>query len=404
MFGWEFPPLSSGGLGTACSGLTKGLFNNNVEITFVLPYAPSSLNPEHMKLISAGDYSRIKFRAIDSPLTAYITSTAYAEYAKSLKQKSNSDSSSIYGQNLYEEVYRFAQKAKYIARAEDFDIIHCHDWMTFQAGIEAKKVSKKPLIVQVHATEFDRTGGNPNQIVYELEKAGMNAADSIIAVSNFTKNKIVNHYGINPEKINVVHNAVEFTGNSFSDQNFAIKKHDKIVLFLGRITLQKGPDYFVYAAKKVLKYDPNVKFIIVGKGDMKPYIVNKVAEMGIGDKILFTGFLSGSDIDRIYQMADVYVMPSVSEPFGITPLEAMRNGTPVIISKQSGVSEVINHCLKVDFWDINELANKILSVLHYQSLDSCLKEHGYLEINKFSWSDTARKCIDVYNKTLYGVV
>ena len=304
MFGWEFPPFSSGGLGTACCGLTKGLSNNNVDVVFVLPYAPSSLNPSHMKLISAGDYSKIKFRTIDSPLVAYITSAAYAEYAKSLKHRSNSEHTSIYGQNLFEEVYRYAQKSKYIAMTEDFDIIHCHDWMTFQAGIEAKKTSKKPLIIQVHATEFDRTGGNPNQVVYELEKEGMLAADSIIAVSNFTKNKIIDNYGINPEKINVVHNAVEFTDNSFPKQNFAIKKHDKVVLFLGRITIQKGPDYFVYAAKKVLDYDPNVKFIIVGKGDMEPYVIEKVAEMGIGDKVLFTGFLSGQDIDKIYQMSN----------------------------------------------------------------------------------------------------
>ena len=404
MFGWEFPPISSGGLGTACAGLTKGLSNNNVEITFVLPYAPSSLNPNYMKLISAGDYpGKIKFKAIDSPLKAYITSSAYAVYAKDLA-KSKSTSSTLYGTNLYEEVYRYAQKAKFIAMTEDFDIIHCHDWMTFAAGIEAKKASKKPLVIQIHATEFDRTGGNPNQAVYNLEKEGMMAADSIIAVSNFTKNKIVEHYGVNPTKISVVHNAVEFTARQLKHEEFAIKRHDKLVLFLGRITLQKGPDYFVYAAKKVLERDPNVKFVIVGQGDMQAFIINKIAELGISNKVLFTGFLTGPDIDRIYKMADVYVMPSVSEPFGITPLEAMRNGTPVIISKQSGVSEVIDHCLKVDFWDINQLASKILSVLNYKALHSCLQENGYSEVNKFNWNDSARKCIDVYTKTLCGVV
>jgi len=401
MFGWEFPPMSSGGLGTACYGLTKGLSNNDVNVIFVLPHAPSSMNPGYMKLVSADSLSRITMKPINSILTPYITSQAYSKYYQEyIRNKEKSGENSIYGQNLYGEVYRYAQKAKYIAASEDFDIIHCHDWMTFQAGIQAKKISKKPLVIQVHATEFDRTGGNPNQMIYNLEREGMVTADSIIAVSNFTKNKIVDYYGINPDKINVVYNAVEFTYNSFPKHDFGIKKHDKVVLFLGRITLQKGPDYFVYAAKKVLEHDPNVKFVVVGTGDMQPYVVEKVAEMGIGDKVLFTGFLSGPDIDRVYQMADVYVMPSVSEPFGITPLEAMRNRTPVIISKQSGVSEIIDHCLKVDFWDIDQLANKILSVLHYNSLNHCLKEHGYEEVNKFSWNDTAKKCIEVYNKTV----
>jgi glycosyltransferase involved in cell wall biosynthesis len=402
MFGWEFPPLSSGGLGTACQGLTRGLSNNNVEITFVLPYAPDSLKPSHLKMVSAGDYpAKFKVKMINSPLKAYITSAAYAEYAKEApKYTVTKVSDVIYGSNLFEEVYRYAQKAKYIAMSEDFDIIHCHDWMTFQAGIEAKKASSKPLVIQVHATEFDRTGGSVNQLVYNLEREGMHAADSVIAVSQFTKNKIVDHYGIDPEKVHVVHNAVEFTKESSHRRNdFALKQHEKLVLFLGRITLQKGPDYFVYAAKKVLEHDPNVKFVIVGKGDMEHFIINKIAELGIADKVLFTGFLSGPKIDEIYQMADVYVMPSVSEPFGITPLEAMRNGTPVIISRQSGVSEVVDHCLKVDFWDINQLANKILSVLNYKSLHSCLQDNGYAEVNKFSWNESAKKCISVYEKT-----
>jgi glycogen synthase len=401
MFGWEFPPMSSGGLGTACYGLTRGLANNNIDIIFVLPHAPDTVNPNYMKLVSAHALSpKIRIKSIHSVLRPYVTSLAYSEMTKRAGSQADGKNISIYGQNLYEEVYRYAQKARCIAEEEEFDIIHCHDWMTFQAGIEAKKVSHKPLVVQVHATEFDRTGGNVNQIVYNLEREGMHAADRIIAVSNFTKNKIVSHYGINPDKVQVVHNAVEFTDNNFPKQEFSIKKHDKVVLFLGRITLQKGPDYFVYAAKKVLERNPNVKFVIVGKGDMEPFILQKVAELGIADKVLFTGFLSGPDIDKIYQLADVYCMPSVSEPFGITPLEAMRNGTPVIISKQSGVSEVIDHCLKVDFWDVQELAGKILAVLHYRALENCLKEHGALEVKKFSWDETARKCINVYTKTL----
>jgi glycogen(starch) synthase len=239
----------------------------------------------------------------------------------------------------------------------------------------------------------------------------MHFADLIIAVSNFTKQKIVEHYGIAPDKIRVVHNAVEF-GSVGSDSNGSdtnvnrfnagISKADgeKIILFLGRITLQKGPDYFLYAAKKVLELDPRVKFIIAGSGDMMPFIVEKAAELGISKKVLFTGFLSGAAVDRVYRMADLYVMPSVSEPFGITPLEAMRNGVPVLISKQSGVSEVITNCLKTDFWDINDMANKMIAALRYNSLHNELRDSGNYEVKKFSWDSSAERCLAVYNEAL----
>lgn len=389
MLGWEFPPYSTGGLGTACYGLTKGLSNQGVDITFVLPTLRDNIQAEFVKLIGAN----IKIVPVDSPIRGYMTSEGYQKtFLRS--------TSSMYGYDLFKEVYRFSKRVAEIAMQEDFDVIHAHDWMTFQAGINAKTVSNKPLVIHVHATEFDRTANNNvNQIVYEVEKMGMHKADSIIAVSNFTKNKITTHYGINPEKINVVHNAVEINNYSIED-DFGIKKEDKIVLFLGRITVQKGPDYFIYAAKKVLEQMPNVKFVITGSGDMESYIINKVAELGLSKNVLFTGFLRGKDVDRVYRMADVYVMPSVSEPFGITPLEAMANGTPVIISKQSGVSEVIKNCLKVDFWDINELTNKIVCVLKYPSLAHTLMENASFEVTGIGWNEPARKCIDVYNHML----
>ena len=303
----------------------------------------------------------------------------------------------MYGASLFEEVYKYSEVAKDIALSEDFDIIHCHDWMTFQAGINAKKIKNKPLVVHVHSTEFDRTGGNGvNQHVYDIERYGMEYADFVIAVSNFTKNKIIKHYGINPEKIGVVHNAIELK----DDAVFEIKKYEKVVLFLGRITLQKGPDYFLYAAKKVLDYDPDVKFIIVGSGDMERFIIEKAAELGISKNVLFAGFLQGNEVSKAYKMADLYVMPSVSEPFGITALESIRNGTPVLMSKQSGVSEVIKHCLKADFWDVDDIANKILAALHYKALHQTLKEHGSLEIKKFNWDEPAKKCINIYNKLI----
>ena len=389
MFGWEFPPLSSGGLGTACYGLTKGLSNKGVEITFVLPYTFDADNANFVKLVSAGN---IKIKKIASALKPYMSSQ---EYSKSLSKK---PSPKIYGSTLFDEVYRYTLAAEKIAEEEDFDVIHCHDWMTFGAGISAKRKKNKPLILHVHATELDRTGGHQvNQYVYDLERQGMHKADKVIAVSNFTKNKIATHYDVPPEKIQVVHNAVDFSQHYYNE-NFEIKKTDKIVLFLGRVTLQKGPDYFV--AKKVLEQEKNVKFIVAGSGDMEPFIIEKAAELGIADKVLFAGFLNQEDVERAYRMSDIYVMPSVSEPFGITALEAMKNKTPIIISKQSGVSEVISHCLKVDFWDINEISNKIISLLSYKPLHETLKDNGYFEVKNFNWDIPAEKCIEVYNELI----
>jgi glycosyltransferase involved in cell wall biosynthesis len=333
----------------------------------------------------------IKLRKINSLLKPYLSSGDYI-ILKNKKYNPN-----MYGASLFEEVYRYSEEAKQIALLENFDVIHCHDWMTFKAGINAKNIKNSPLVVHVHSTEFDRTGGHGvNQYVYDIEKEGMENADAVIAVSNFTKNKIIQHYGINPDKIYVVHNAVEPKDNVI----FEIKRYNKIVLFLGRVTLQKGPDYFLYAAKKVLEHDPNVKFIIAGSGDMEPFIIEKAAELGISKNVLFAGFLQGNDVDKAYKMADLYVMPSVSEPFGITALEAIRNGTPILISKQSGVSEVVKHCLKADFWDIDDIANKILAALSYKTLHETLKEHASLEIKKFNWDEPAKKCIDIYNKLL----
>ena len=390
MLGWEFPPFNRGGLGVACYGLAKGLHNQGVDITLVLP-KKTGVKPDFFKLISTD--VKIDINVIDSPLTPYMTSQEYEVIL------SNEKTPSLYGKNLFEEVKRYTAKVKELVKNETFDVIHAHDWMTYQAGIEIKKMSNKPLVVHMHATEFDRTGGNGiNQYVYDLERAGMNFADAVIPVSNFTKNMIMQHYGIPSEKIHPVHNAVEFNDYKSEDNFSGFKNHHKIVLSLGRITLQKGVDYFLYAAKQVLDYDDSIRFVIAGSGDMERFLIEKAAEMGIADKVLFTGWLRGEDIDRAFQMADLYVMPSVSEPFGIAPLEAIRNNTPVIISKQSGVSEVLNHCLKVDFWDVNELANKILSVLRYSEVHESLRENGSKEVKKFNWNIPAKKCIEVYNK------
>ena len=391
MFGWEFPPFNSGGLGTACYGLTKALSRNKVEVTFVLPRT-EEVKSEFVKLIPAED-SSLTMVEIDSPLIGYVSSKEYQSERHAL-----GGHRSIYGKNLFAEVERYARKAASIAAKYKHDIIHAHDWLTYKAALKAKEVSGKPLVVHVHATEFDRTGGNGvHQYVYEIEKEGMRKADAIIAVSNYTKKKIVEHYGINPHKITVVHNGVDLNKTHFDNTKQGLFNH-KVVLFLGRITLQKGPDYFLYAAKKILDYNRNVAFVIAGNGDMQPFLMEKAAELGIADKVLFTGFLRGEDIDKAYQMADVYVMPSVSEPFGIAPLEAIRNGTPAIISKQSGVSEVLTHCLKVDFWDVHELANKIIGVLEYKELQQELRENSAKELPKFDWDGPAQRCTELYTK------
>jgi len=350
MFGWEFPPIASGGLGTACHGLAKGLKNHNVDLTFVMPKVPEGVTSDRATLVSSTDpinttlikdYEHVEeVVTIPSILTPYMTQEEYFERKASYgsiideinMQPKERHEGKIYGENLYSEVYRYRQRARLISLTRDFDLIHCHDWMTYGAGIEAKKATGKPLVVHIHATEFDRTGNNPNQHVYDLEREGFHAADHIFAVSQFTKNRLVEHYGVHPDKVEVVHNAVEWKHEDVHNTQVPQKLHDtdKVILFLGRITIQKGPDWFLYAAKKVADYDPNVKFVVAGSGDMENFMIQKAAELGLGDRMYFAGFLKGKDIDRAYRMADLYVMPSISEPFGITPLESMRNGTPSV--------------------------------------------------------------------------
>jgi glycosyltransferase involved in cell wall biosynthesis len=260
-----------------------------------------------------------------------------------------------------------------------------------------------PLVVHVHSTEFDRSGLHIDQRIYDIERRGMHSAMKIIAVSHLTKNLITHHYGIDPSKVEVVYNAIESNGNGVEAEKYNIRKDEKIVLFLGRITMQKGPEYFLAAAKKVLEVMDNVKFVMAGSGDMIRRTIEMAAGMGIGQKVLFTGFLRGNDVERVFKMADLYVMPSVSEPFGIAPLEAMSHDVPVIISKQSGVSEVLTHALKVDFWDINEMANKIIAVLRHPPLATTLREHGSFEVRRLSWSDAARSCIGVYEEARHAM-
>lgn len=298
---------------------------------------------------------------------------------------------------------RYARLVVAITRAERFDVIHAHDWMTFPAGIALATVSGKPLVVHVHSTEFDRSGDNINQRVYDIERRGMHAAMRAVCVSNLTQSICVRRYGVDPKKTDVVYNGIE-NDDVQPHAGDIIASKDKIVLFLGRITMQKGPEYFIHSAKRVLEKVQDVKFVVAGSGDMAVRMIEEAAHLGIGHKVLFTGFLRGKDVDRVFRMADVYVMPSVSEPFGIAPLEAMRNDVPVIISKQSGVSEVLTHALKVDFWDIDEMANKIVAVLRHPPLGQTLAEHGAFELRKLTWDGAAQKCVESYAKAIGGLV
>jgi len=304
-----------------------------------------------------------------------------------------------YGGDLLEAADRYARLAVALAKRERFDAIHAHDWLTFRAGAAVRAATGKPLIVHMHATEFDRSGEHVNHDVYEVERAGLHAADRVIAVSMLTRSICEKRYGVDPSKIDVVYNGVQREATQ-PEPGARIRARDRIVLFLGRITMQKGPEYFVAAAKRVLEKIDDVKFVVAGSGDMAMRMIEQAAEMGIGHKVLFTGFLRGADVPRVFRMADCYVMPSVSEPFGIAPLEAMSHDTPVIISKQSGVAEVLTHALKVDFWDVDEMANKIVAVLRYPPLSQTLRQHGAFELRRLTWTDAAESVAAVYRKAL----
>ncbi|MFH1211390.1 MAG: glycosyltransferase family 4 protein [Candidatus Woesearchaeota archaeon] len=405
MFGWEFPPYFAGGVGTVCAELSKALSKKGVEITYVMPYGPPNSQSNYVKLLIADQLYpnlKINIKRVPSLLTPYLSSSEmYSKnYQKFLDTKSGNGMKKLYGENLLEEIYLFAEKAALIAQEEDFDVIHAHDYTTFPAAILAKRITGKPLAVHIHITQFDITGGRgADPRIYEIEKEGMMAADVVIAISDFVKNRLMQSYGIPESKIRVVHNAVEFSDKSRLGDEKLLHPKDKIVLFLGRVTLQKGPDYFVEAAKKVLEKEQNVKFIIASSGDMLPQVIERAAQLGIIDKFIFTGrFVSREEGDRLYKMADVFVMPSVSEPFGIVALEAMYHGTPVIVSKQSGVSEVIQHCLKVDFWDVNQIASNIIAALRYKTLSQALAKNGMEEACRFDWAVPAAKCLNIYNE------
>ena len=425
MFGWEFPPHIAGGLGTACYGLTRGLARNGVEVIFVVPKAYGDEDQRFIRVVNASDvdavyrsgdadsdiWRHVKFMEINSNMVPYISPEQWEE-ERSRSEKVGTvhhdgdvwreryTFSGKYGANLLEEVARYAVVARQVAIELEgqFDVIHAHDWLTYYAGIAAKEVSGKPLVVHMHATEFDRSGENINTQTYAIERGGMEAADLVMAVSNLTRNIVINKYGIPAEKVMTVHNAVRFAEGNQEEEERGVK--DKIVTFLGRITYQKGPDYFVEAAAKVLKRTKNVRFVMAGSGDMMNHVIRRVARLGIADKFHFTGFLKGADVQKMFALSDVYVMPSVSEPFGISPLEAMKSNVPTIISKQSGVAEVLDYAVKVDYWDVDAMADAIYGLVTYPALGELFARKGLEEVTGLKWNNAAAKIKEGYERVI----
>jgi glycogen(starch) synthase len=414
MFGWEFPPRMSGGLGTACYGITAALAGLGHRITFVVPQDGEVGAAPFLDLVSTSGLpvsendgeagmetllERLMRRPLPSLLHPYLDPGRYRTLYLS-QQNRFTDTATIYGPDLIAEVIRYGRAAGALARTLSFDFIHAHDWMTIPAALTARRISGRPLILHIHSLEYDRSGENANEEILSIEREGVEKADRIIAVSHRTKRMIVERYAILPEKISVVYNAVSQreAQQIYKTERCRTPREQKVVLYLGRITFQKGPDYFLEAAAQVLRVLPDVTFVMAGAGDMMERMVERVGELGIGDRFHFTGFLQGEEIERIFSLSDLYVMPSVSEPFGISPLEAMMYDVPVILSRQSGVSEILKHALKIDFWDVPEIASKIIAVLTYPVLADEMAEKAREELRKIRWKTAAERIAAIYSE------
>ena len=424
MFGWEFPPHITGGLGTACEGIVKGLAYNGVETLFVMPSASGDEDQSATTIINASDVAvdtasstvdefldKVKFVQIGTNMIPYVGPEEFSSIVEEERRRQSEDFriqygmkykfSGKYGTNLMEEVARYAMVGGTIAmqHKDEFDVIHAHDWLTYLAGIAAKELTGKPLVVHVHATSYDR--GDEKHIdtrILDIETRGMLAADRVVTVSNLTRSIVINKYHIDPSKVVTVHNAVDFSGR----ENLSVERgvKDKVVTFLGRITFQKGPEYFIEAAAKVLKRTDNVRFVMAGSGDMMNRCIKYVARLGISDRFHFTGFLRGKDVQKMFALSDVYIMPSVSEPFGISPLEAMQTNVPSIISKQSGAAEILKYAFKVDFWDVDAMADCIFGLLKYPALSSFAAKQGYDEVNRLKWNVATAKLKTIYESLI----
>ena len=409
MFGWEFPPHILGGLGTASYGLTKGMsLQQDMEITFVIPKPHGDEDQSFLKIIGACNVPVVwkdnTWEHVNNRIGKIMHPDEYFWLRNGIKYDFTRiftndlgciDFSGRYPDNLIEEISNYEAVASVLAHQLEFDVIHSHDWLTYPAGVFVKRITGKPLVIHVHATDFDRSRGKVNPTVYNIEKTGMDIADHIITVSNLTRKIVIEKYHQDPRKVTTVHNAVEPLEHV---ENFVKKpRKDKVVTFLGRITMQKGPEYFVEAAHRVIQRTKNVRFVMAGSGDMMDAMIDLAAKRGIADRFHFPGFQRGSEVHEMLAQSDVYIMPSVSEPFGISPLEAMQVGTPSIISYQSGCAEILTHVIKTDYWDIDAMADAVYSIVTYPSMYKSLRELGLEEVNNIKWYDAGLKVRDIYN-------
>ena len=414
MFGWEVPPHISGGLGTASYGLTKGFVQQgDVEIKFCIPKPYGDEDNSFLRIVAMNSvpivWKDVNYDYVNSRVGKVMTPEEYYRYRENIYSDfgymNTNDLGCMefaggYPENLHEEINNYSIIAGVVARTEEFDIIHSHDWLTYPAGIHAKQVSGKKLVIHVHATDFDRSRGNVNPTVYAIEKNGMDNADHIFCVSELTRQTVIHKYHQHPSKVSTLHNAVTPLEQEILDIVPNKIPNEKVVTFLGRITMQKGPEYFVEAAAQVLKKTKNIRFCMAGSGDMMNDMIRLVAQRGISDRFHFPGFMRGRQVYECLKASDVYIMPSVSEPFGISPLEAMQCDVPTIISKQSGCAEILDKCIKTDYWDINAMADAIYSICNNESLYEYLKVEGRKEVDSITWEDVALRLRRMYEKVL----
>ena len=410
MFGWEFPPLVTGGLGTSCYGLTRHLALNDVDTIFVLP---KILEPMHHFFLEVVDgssclegmniksayksksdheiYSHLaECITHDSLLEPYSSKERYTEIYDQLNNKTE------FGKDIFEEVNRYAEMAKSIAMDRKFDLIHVHDWMSFEAGIIAKQLSGKPLVVHIHTTEYDRNAGRENREILAIEKRGFDAADKIIAVSNQMKEQVSRQYNIDKSKIEVVYNAIEKGDTVDLDHQIEFLNNKKVVFFLGRITSQKGPGVFLDAAEILLKERNDIIFIMAGDGDMAPYIIEECQKRELDDYFFFPGHLRSAEKEKLFAISDLYILPSLAEPFGITPVEVMSYDIPIIMTEGLGAHEIIPEALEFKFNDSVDLANKIIRVLDSSTEQKSITVNYGKNLDRLDWNISAQKVKSLY--------
>lgn len=401
MFGWEFPPFQAGGLATATLGLVKGLLGRGIEVTLVVPFAAAATDVPGLRLVSAAaDRPGLRSIRVDSPLQPYAGAEEYLVLAGRTARATSG--AAVYGANLFDEVERYADIAALIAAEEPHDLIDTHDWITFGAGLRARAVSGRPLLAHIHATEYDRCGGPGNPEIHRLERLGLLAADMVVSNSYVLRRQVVERYGVPADRIDVVHFGIDLPEETDTLPDLPVAAERPTVLFLGRVTRQKGPEYFIEVARRVADYVPDAQFIVAGTGELLPRVIERAAELDLVDRVHFAGPAKGSEVDRLYRSADVCVMPSVSEPLGLVALESLRNGTPCVIPKTAGVAEVLRQALRVDFWDVEETANNVVGLLRHAPLWEELSEAGLVEVRspRLGLDEAARRTGEAYERTV----